>query len=173
MTNTITKCATNTSNFNETSNLKLLVNFISVFEGVWVKFEKKRKSHFVLHIYRRADKNFQENWWPQRHILRPLLFLHPLSGGRRTRLTISYYCETSRLIYASASKTIFLIHKMNLLNFRNTTFEYKKLGQLYDKLPWQSAALQSNMRKQITDNSKLISQNMRWKSNCSVPRIQY
>ena len=70
-------------------------------------------------------------------------------------------------------KTIFLIHKMNLLNFRNTTFEYKKLGQLYDKLPWQSAALLSKMRKRITDNSKLISQNMRWKSNCSVPQIQY
>ena len=99
MTNPTTKCARNTSNFNETSNLKLLVNFISVFEGVWVKFEKKRKSHFVLHIYRRADKNFQENWWPRRYILRPLLFLHPLSGGRRTRLTISYYCETSRLVY--------------------------------------------------------------------------
>ena len=98
MTNTITKCATNTSNFNETSNLKLLVNFISVFEGVWVKFEWKRKSHFDLHIYRRADKNFQENWWPRRYILRPLLFLHPLSGGRRTRLTIRYYCETSRLV---------------------------------------------------------------------------
>ena len=100
MTNPTTKCARNTSNFNETSNLKLLVNFISVFEGVWVKFEKKRKSHFVLHIYRRADKNFQENWWPRRYILRPLLFLHPLSGGRRTRLTISYYCETSRLVYS-------------------------------------------------------------------------
>ena len=68
MTNPTTKCARNTSNFNETSNLKLLVNFISVFEGVWVKFEKKRKSHFVLHIYRRADKNFQENWWPRRYV---------------------------------------------------------------------------------------------------------
>ena len=99
MTNPTTKCARNTSNFNETSNLKLLVNFISVFEGVWVKFKKKRKSHFVLHIYRRADNNFQENWWPRRYILRLLLFLQPLSGGRRTRLTISYYCETSRLVY--------------------------------------------------------------------------
>ena len=109
MTNLTTKCARNTSNFNETSNLKLLVNFISVFEGVWVKFEWKRKSHFDLHIYRRADKNFQENWWPRRYILRLLLFLQPLSGGRRTRLTIRYYCETSRLVYSrSPSKSIHL-----------------------------------------------------------------
>ena len=105
MTNPTTKCARNTSNFNETSNLKLLVNFISVFEGVWVKFEKKRKSHFVLHIYRRADNNFQENWWPRRYILRLLLFLQPLSGGRRTRLTIRYYCETSRLVYLAVVQT--------------------------------------------------------------------
>ena len=63
-----------------------------IFEGVFRHFllslSEKNHHHGGFHGHRIADNRFQENVWPKRYFLRPLHFLHPLSEGRGTRLTI-------------------------------------------------------------------------------------
>ena len=72
---------------------------------LWGRFR-----HFVMNLkwneghqsgvqgYMRADNRFQNIRWPKRYFLRPILFLHPLSEGRGTRLTIRQNQKTNLIM---------------------------------------------------------------------------
>ena len=70
--------------------LKAQIDLNGNFGGVWVNLKWKEEHQCGAEGYMRADNRFQNIRWPKRSFLRPLLFLHPLSEGRRNRLSI---CE--------------------------------------------------------------------------------
>ena len=67
------------------------------FEGVPVIWVKQSLVSEVLRCTGRLRKLYIDSWGFKRHFLRPLHFLHPLSGGCRTRLSISSWDEQACL----------------------------------------------------------------------------
>ena len=67
------------------------------FEGVPVIWVKQFVVSEVLRYTGRLRKLYIGSWGFKRHFLRPLHFLHPLSGGCRTRLSISSWDEQACL----------------------------------------------------------------------------